>query len=65
VRNPGGWLWQVLVFVLRIPFRPLEATGFSIAKIEDRCGRGCSRYSKSSRSGTSPRVGAWEATVSP
>jgi fumarate reductase subunit D len=25
----------VLVFVLRIPFRLLEATGFNIAKIED------------------------------
>jgi hypothetical protein len=33
--NPLYWLWSLLVFVLRIPFRLLEAAGFDIGKIED------------------------------
>jgi len=33
--NPFYWLWVAFVFVLRIPFLLLEATGFDVAKIEN------------------------------
>ncbi len=35
VLNPAWWFWQAVTFILRIPFRLLEATGFDVAKIED------------------------------
>lgn len=33
--NPFYWLYRLLVFVIRIPFLLLSASGFSMAKIED------------------------------
>jgi len=35
LRNPLNWVKEALVFVLRIPFLLVKATGFDVAKVED------------------------------
>jgi hypothetical protein len=34
--NPFYWLYEAIAFILRIPFRLVEMTGFDVAKFEDQ-----------------------------
>lgn len=36
LRNPLNWIKEALVFVLRIPFLLVKATGFDVGKVEDQ-----------------------------